>query len=102
MWLYDPLPVLHTYRVMWFTFVLIAVGACTPVNIKPVATNCFPTVTYTAEFQNAAADELDQWVWTDLDGAPNHRVQLKTLTPHNNQYAIDYGAERKALKACAQ
>ena len=87
MWLYDPLPVLRAYRVMWFTFVLLAVGACTPINIKPVASNCQATVTYTPEFQNAAADELGAMA--------NHY-------PHVSQMIVDYGAERKALKACAQ
>lgn len=87
MWLYDPLPVWHAYRVAFFTLFALALGSCTPVDIHPVASNCLPIVTYSPEFQQQFAAELGEL------HASNHY-------PHVETFIVDAERTRDGLRAC--
>jgi len=71
------------YRIL--AAALLVAGCAMAPKVEPVVSSCPPVRQYSQDFLNAAADEL---------------TEIRDRAPHVAQMITDYGAERKALKAC--
>lgn len=72
---------------MRYLIMALALTACTPTVLQPVASNCVPIPSYSQDWQTAFAGEVDALT-------ANHQY------PHVEQFIVDSERTRSALKVC--